>query len=111
MWLVTQHGFFNIVQSDDDAKKELLTIKARRREDLDAFGSIVPGSSGVIQESEVNDYRFRMKIPRECAVAAIAEMVGIIDYPKTKGRLAHTHPDRTSTYLTTWFNLLDLQDE
>ena len=110
MWLVTQHGFFNIVQSDDDEAKELLTIKARRREDLEDFGGIVPGGMGVIQESEINDYRFRMKIPRECAVAAVAEMVGLVDYPKTKGRLHTTHPDRESIYLTTWFNLTDLQD-
>lgn len=29
MWLVTENGFFNIVQSDDDADKGLLTIKGR----------------------------------------------------------------------------------
>lgn len=108
MWIVCEFGFYNIVQSDGDAKKGLLTIKARRRQDLLSL-QVLTGEAAIEQSNDA-DYKYRMKVPMKMAASAICDLVGDIKYSKTKDRLAKTHPDRMDTYFEVWDSLSYLQD-
>ena len=108
MWLVTQHGFFNVIQYPEDKKKNPLTIKARRKSDLIQIGKLIP--LGKIEFSDRADYKYRAKAKRPDVQACMAEMIGKIDYDKTKSRLNEVHPDRSDIYLSTWGVLCELDE-
>lgn len=59
MWLVTPVGFFSVVRKPTDIKNKTLTVRARVRSDLEALKAQYLPELGPIQESKVNDYRFR----------------------------------------------------
>jgi N-methylhydantoinase A/oxoprolinase/acetone carboxylase beta subunit len=112
MWIITEDGFFNIVQYEEDRERDFLTLKARRRADLVAAGAdIYPAKPPkmYIEESEDADYKFRMKAPRKKVMSYVASYVGTIDYPKTKDALHAAHPDRDKIYLAVWDTLSELQ--
>ena len=109
MWLITRDGFFNIVQSDDDREKGLLTVKARKIEDLERFKQIVNGNvASPIQTSYANDYHFRIKSDKKAVVEGVAIMVSAIEYSKTKPVL---HKSRSGIYFQVWETLADLQKD
>ena len=110
MWLVTENGFFNIVQSDDDADKGLLTIKGRRIEDLEKIKMLLGQHvASEIQTSYKNDYHFRIKADAAAVGDLVGHMVKSINYNKTKPRLHRRHPDRAGIYLSVWEELANLQ--
>lgn len=107
MWLVTRHGFFNIVQSDDDEQKGLLTVKARRIEDIECMRILLGAHThGPIETSYVNDYHFRLKADAKAVGVLIGKLVADIDYPRTKPVL---HKSRSGIYYRVWEVLTALQ--
>lgn len=112
MWLVTQHGFFNIIQYDED-KPDLLTIKARRREDLvwatDEL-KLMGAPAGPIETYELADYAYRIKAPKDDVMNLVAKMASSVDYDKFKGRIIEVQPDRHAIYLRVWQELYVLQE-
>lgn len=112
MWIVSQHGFYNIVQYEDDIAQDILTVKARREGDLVAFQTFLPETvvaTTEIETSDEADYRYRLKAPKDAVVNAVADMVDLINYSKTKGRIALVQPDRLLIYTQVWSDLYDLQ--
>ncbi len=126
MWLVTQHGFFNIIQYDEDEPEDILTIKARRRVDLESlkatlmifneWDDLIDGIKAedryTIETSDAADYRYRMKVRRKDVVELVKDMVDNIDYPKFKGRIMALpeQRDRHDIYLQVWDQLHLLQE-
>ena len=110
MWLVTQHGFYNVVQYPEDKRTDLLTIKARRKGDLVELRKLI--ALGKIEDGAETgaDYRYRVKAMRSDVQAGMGEMIGRIDYAKTKGRVHEVHPDREEIYLSTWNVLCELDE-
>ena len=108
MWLVTSIGFFNIVCQDDDKEHDLLTVKARCRQDLIDLEDYVPFELD-IEESNVTDYRFRRKANRHLVADGIQLLLREIDYPKTKPKLMENRPDRAAIYLAAWSDLYSIQ--
>ncbi len=108
MWVISEHGFYNIVCQDNDLDRGLLTFKARDKRDLENLIDLCQYKPE-IQESDVTDYRFRTKIPVELAVQVMASMVGGIDYPKTKPRLSNGFPEREAVHLAVWADLYSIQ--
>lgn len=113
MWIVTQHGFFNIIQYPEDRADDLLTIKARRRVDL--IGVKERYEDAISREIEISDkadYRYRLKVPRKIAAHMIRATVMEIDYPKFKSRIMATpsQRDRHDIYLQVWDILHQLQE-
>lgn len=106
MWIVSEIGFFNIIQYPEDVAKGTITVKARRRQDLLSLQAFTGPAE--IEESKKADYRYRMKIPRNVAVDAIAILVNRIEYSRTKDRLRDTHPDRYDIYFSVWNDLTGL---
>jgi hypothetical protein len=111
MWLVTQHGFFNIIQYEEDKPKDILTIKARRWTDLKRLKEDYH-LKGTIEISDAADYRYRLKVIRPTVGMIVQSMVHQIDYPKFKSRIIALpeQRDRHGIYLRVWEQLFDLQD-
>lgn len=108
LWIVSQLGFFNIICQDDDAEKGLLTIKARDYRDLQAVQKYITTSD--IEESNITDYKYRVKARADRVASFVAMMIDHIDYPKTKPKLVEDHPERSSIYLDVWGDLLRIQE-
>lgn len=70
MWLITPTGFFSIVQKPSDEAANMLTVRARVRQDLVALREQFLPGLGDIEESRSNDYRFRAVAPRTEVAAA-----------------------------------------
>jgi len=108
MWVICDVGFFNIVCQDGDLGAGLLTVKARSKKDLEALRDFIPYTNA-IEESQVADYRFRIKAPKHQVRGGFATILNEINYPKTKPKLAENNPDRSSIYLRTWAVLEQIQ--
>lgn len=111
MWLVTKIGFFNIIQYPEDKEEDLLTVKARSREDLENFNGFLPPLGwGRIEESSEADYRFRMKLPRQDAAYVLGCLVDCIDYRLTKPAISEHFPERSRIYFNVWDTLYQIQE-
>lgn len=106
MWIVTQHGFFNIIEYPND--DGLLTIKARSRKDLEWVKSQIKTSA--IEESDKADYRFRVKAPFVAVSQLIHTICANINYSKTKDALFKANPKRSEIYFCVWDILSAIQD-
>lgn len=111
MWVITRIGFFNIIEQDDDREKGLLTVKARSREDLENFKKLDESlRNAKIEESNITDYRFRLKASRDDVVWGISVVVGGIDYGKTKPAIMKNFPERSGIYYQVWEDLYGIQE-
>ena len=71
MWLLTNFGFFSIVQKKDDPKYGTLTVRSRVRADLEALKEkYFKQTMGEIQVNTGSDYKYRAKVPRESMAGA-----------------------------------------
>lgn len=113
MWVITRIGFFNIIEQDDDREKGLLTVKARSREDLEKFKKLnhrlQDRLTGGIEESNITDYRFRLKAIRNDVTVALSRLVDRIDYGKTKPAIMRDFPERSGIYYQVWEDLYEIQ--
>ena len=109
MWLVTKIGFFNIIQYDEDKADDLLTIKARSKEDLLNTQKYLPDIVEIEESSEA-DYRFRLKAPKLAVAGMIAALVEGIDYRLTKPSISKSFPERARLYFNVWDTLYHIQE-
>lgn len=61
MWLITNLGFFSVVEATDDQYEDTLTVQAQLKEDLDSLRENVLPTLGPISETEGSDCRFKAK--------------------------------------------------
>jgi hypothetical protein len=87
IWILTTIGFFSIVQKEWNQSNDTLTIRARVLGDLEGLRAYIPEMSDII-ESEDSDYRYRAVAKRETVMAALATLVGGIDYDNFKAAVA-----------------------
>ena len=112
MWLITPVGFFSIVQKPSDVATDTLTVRARVRADLEALREQYLPGLGDIQESQVNDYRFRAVAPRAEVAAAMASLVNQLDYSNFKSQVSKVQgPNRAHLYHDVWDVLYRLQTQ
>jgi hypothetical protein len=109
MWLITDEGFFSIVQKPLDALRGTLTVRARVLSDLKNLKKRLP-DMGEITTSKYNDYRYRATAPREQLAAAVEQMVRDICYDNFKDEVTVKQGQgRADIYSNVWANLYDLQ--
>lgn len=109
MWLITDEGFFSVVQKPDDINKDTLTVRARVSADLRNLKKRLP-DMGEITTSKYNDYRYRAKVPREQLANAIEQMVKDIRYSNFKDEVADKQGQgRAHVYHDVWSALYELQ--
>lgn len=108
MWIITEIGFFSIVQKPGDSG---LTVRARVRGDLEALKERYLPELGDIVEGAGTDYRFRAAVDREALAQAMARMARDIDYPNFKNRVAAKQGHaRAGVYSKVWTTLLNLPE-
>ena len=110
MWLITEFGFFSVVQKPGDAAEGMLTVRARVRGDLEALGRRYLPTMGPIKTSKSTDYRFRARAPRAAVASAMALAIEGIDYDNMKARVRQTRgPAREAVLHDVWHALYALQ--
>jgi hypothetical protein len=107
MWLMTNFGYFSIVQKEGES---YLTVRARVKQDLlELKRRYLPGL-GAIEETEYTDYRYRVRVPREVFAEALRDIALDIDYPNFKNSVARKQgKGRARVYEDVWQRLYGLQ--
>jgi 8-oxo-dGTP pyrophosphatase MutT (NUDIX family) len=109
MWLMTDLGFFSIVQKPGDKASGLLTIRSRVRTDLEALGKRLAFKSAITEKAGT-DYPYRVSVRQADVAAALAQMAADIDYSNFKDRVkAAQGPERAAAYSEVWGVLYDLE--
>ncbi|WP_322470172.1 hypothetical protein SOM08_05205 [Hydrogenophaga sp. SNF1] len=110
MWLITPVGFFSVVRKPTDIKNKTLTVRARVRSDLEALKAQYLPELGSIQESKVNDYRYRAVAPQAAVAAAMTRLIKDLDYANFKDEVKKCQgADRAHLYHDVWDVLYGLQ--
>lgn len=109
MWVITDFGFFSVVQKPGDAEAGTLTVRARVRADLEALARRTP-AMGPIREGAGTDYAFRAQAPRAALAAAMAQAIEDIGYSNMKARVRKSQgPAREAVLHDVWHSLHALQ--
>jgi len=107
MWLMTDFGFFSIVQKEGEAN---LTVRARVKQDLQNLKERCLPAVGPIEETEYADYRFRVRVPREAFAEALRDIALDIEYPNFKNSVASKQGKaRARVYEDVWRRLHGLR--
>jgi hypothetical protein len=107
MWLMTNFGFFSIVKKEGE---ENLTVRARAKQDLLSLKDRYLPQMGAIEVSDYNDYRYRVRVPREVFAEALRDIALDIDYPNFKNSVAKKQgKGRARVYEDVWQRLYGLQ--
>ncbi len=110
MWLITNIGFYSIVQKPEDEQEALLTIRARVKADLENLRDRYLPCLGAISEDAGTDYKYRAKAPCLDLASALSQMTLDIDYGNFKDSVAKRQgPDRSKLYHEVWDVLHRLQ--
>ena len=110
MWLMTPVGFFSVVRKQTDIDSATLTVRARVKQDLETLKVRYLPELGAIQESAVNDYRFRAIAPQAAVAQAMARLVQDLDYDNFKDAVAQRQGQaRADVYHDVWSVLYSLQ--
>ena len=110
MWLMTPVGFFSVVRKPADVEFETLTVRARVRSDLEALKTKYLPELSAIQDSRVNDYRFRAVAPKVAVARAVARLVQDLDYSNFKDEVHRLQgAPRARLYHDVWATLHRLQ--
>jgi hypothetical protein len=100
MWLSFNNAFLSVVHKDC-ADDELL-VRARRQGDIER---VFPGVQ--VRKTPNNDYLFRAVVKRERVAAALAKLVGELNYDNFKNSVRE--PDLHRAYGRVWHVMSDVQ--
>src|SRR4051795_12558108 len=107
VWLFTTIGFFSVVADPDHP--DLLKVRARAREDLEALRARHLPDLEVV-ETDHTDYRYRAFVARDEWVHAAQALAAAIDYPNFKNAVAERQGhERATRYSHVWRTMLGLQ--
>jgi hypothetical protein len=107
MWLMTNFGFFSIVQKKD---ADILAVRARARNDLETLKERYIPTLGHILKGGGTDYQYRATVSREDMAEALGKIIMDIDYDNFKNSVAEKQGrKRARLYEEVWGILLDLQ--
>lgn len=112
MWLITNFGFFSIVQKPDDGAAGTLTVRARVKSDLETLRERYLPNLGPISPNAGTDYKYRATAPRDSVAVAILEVTRDVDYSNFKSSVAKKQGhQREKAYHKVWDVLYELQDD
>ena len=81
MWLMTTRGFFSVVEHRED--DNLLLIRARCKQDIDALAELVPATPISILDA---DYAWRIEATRAQWAEALLALLAEVTYPTSRTR-------------------------
>ncbi len=106
MWLITNFGFFSVVEKPGDKKAGLLTVRARAKADLEHLKERYLPSMGAIVENAGTDYPYRVQIPRDTLAIAMLRLTQEIDYSNFKSSVSKVQGhERSGLYHDVWDTL------
>lgn len=109
MWLITNFGFFSIVQKSGEKD---LTVRARVKKDLEKLREKYLPELGEIKENVGTDYLYRAHASHTALAKAIGCIVQDINYDNFKNCVAREQGHhRAHVYSRVWDNLLALEDK
>lgn len=112
MWLLTNFGFFSIVQKPDDEPAGTLTVRSRVKSDLEALREKYLPSMGTIVAHAGSDYKYRAKVSREALAIAMLRIALDLNYSNFKTSVAKTQGhERADIYHQVWNILHALPDK
>jgi len=108
MWLMTNFGFFSVVQKPGD---ELLTVRTRVKKDLEMLREkYIPGLGEIIDTPKA-DYQFRTRVQKEVFAEAMRKVALDISYDNFKNSVVKVQGSkRAHIYHDVWSTLWDLKD-
>jgi|GEM_PF-947021 8-oxo-dGTP pyrophosphatase MutT (NUDIX family) len=111
MWLITNFGFFSIVEKPNDKGGITLTVRSRVKADLLALRDRYLPEMGEIVANVGTDYQYRAKVSRNALANANARIMHDIDYSNFKNSVAEQQGlDRSHVYSGVWNVLYELQE-
>ncbi len=109
MWLITNFGFFSVVQKSGET---MLTIRARALKDLENLKARYLPELGKISKAEGTDYQYRAKVSREEFAEAAKKISMDIDYPNFKNSVVEKQGiKRADIYHEVWASLWRISKE
>ena len=107
MWIQSPtFGFLSIVQKPGDSSKDVLTVRSRSRDHLQAFIDLAPEPEAFkIQEGGGTDYAFRVKMPKTLVGQLLLESATNIDYSNFKNECHRTLDDNWCSVLSRFWSL------
>ena len=109
MWLITNFGFYSVVQKPGDTD---LTIRGRVGEDLEQLRDRYLPSLGETVEGAGTDYRYRATASHEAVAEALSRIAMDIDYSNFKDSVAKEQGyDRSGVYHEVWSALMGLRGQ
>jgi hypothetical protein len=108
MWMLTTRGFYSAVQKPGDGPN-MLTVRARRRDDLDRLRDLLPDAKPY-QEKRVSDYAWRIRVSVADWSMVCAVLATEIDYSNFKDEAKKQRGARYANALSRcWTALLSLE--
>jgi len=123
---MTNRGFYSVVEKPWDKADQTLTVRARTREDIEAFIVMIPGvlrapelarkekaveGSDVIEEDPQADYRWRIRLHRSAVKAVMLAHLEAIDYDNFKSSVAEKGlAEHAAAYHGVWAVMNRLQE-
>ena len=112
MWILTNVGFFSIVETSNDIDQKCVTIRARAKSDLEALKLLHLPDMGHISETDHSDYRYRARAFKRDLAKAMNSLVDGISYPNFKDEIYEVQGrHRAALYERIWRTLYQLQFE
>lgn len=109
MWLITNFGFFSVVQKTGEEK---LTLRARALADLENLKARYLTELGEIIRGGGTDYQYRVKVSREEFGEAAKKIAMDIDYSNFKNSVAKKQGHkRAGIYHDLWSLLWHISEE
>lgn len=101
MWLMTKQGFYSSVAHRGNP--DIMLIRTRAREDLEALEAQLPGVSDRIYSDQMADYLYRVELTRGEWVMVLARISGEVDYDNFKSAVAREMgSERAHVYHRCW---------
>lgn len=88
MWLLTNFGFFSIVQKPEDIASRSLTIRSRVKGDLETLREKYLPQMGEILKNAGSDYKYRARVSKSDLAIALLQIGLDIDYSNFKNAFA-----------------------
>lgn len=109
MWLFTTIGFFSIVEKDGPEERPLC-IRARRKEDLEKFLSVIEDKNQDIIDTSSSDYRYRTYISRKELSRFFDWQTKNLNYSNFKNACEPMDDKRKMVYFEVWAKCCHLQE-
>jgi hypothetical protein len=110
MWIITNFGFFSIVEKPHDRVSQTVTIRSRVKKDLQNLQERYLPQMGPIQEGVGTDYRYRTTTSKSEFANALLQIGLNIDYDNFKDSVFENQGRKRQTlYHRVWTVLDELQ--